>query len=55
MSLLIAVQILALMFLSATLRAAVSRLRQTKARRHAAFEAFAQGRGLAGYTGRRSA
>ena len=50
MSLLIALQILALMIATATLHAAVQRSRTISARRLAALEAFAEGRGLAGYT-----
>ncbi|WP_164736691.1 hypothetical protein [Pararhodobacter zhoushanensis] len=52
MSLLFAVQLLALVIATATLRAAVLRSRAISARRLAALEAFAEGRGLAGYTGR---
>ncbi|MCW1933420.1 hypothetical protein [Pararhodobacter zhoushanensis] len=49
MSLLIAVQFLALVIATATLRAVVQRNRTVSARRLAALEAFAEGRGLAGY------
>lgn len=49
MSLLFAVQLLALVIATATLRAAVLRSRTINARRLAALEAFAEGRGLAGY------